>query len=42
LVLPAFNCENLTTTEAVLAATLERAHALGTRNLPLVVDITNT
>jgi fructose/tagatose bisphosphate aldolase len=41
-VLPAFNSENLTTTEAVLAATLERAHALGTSNVPIIVDITNT
>ena len=41
-VLPAFNSENLTTTEAVLAATLEHAHALGISNVPIIVDITNT
>ena len=41
-VLPAFNSENLTTMEAVLAATLEHSHARGTSNLPIIIDITNT
>jgi fructose-bisphosphate aldolase class II len=41
-VLPAFNSENLTTTEAVLAAALERARELDAADLPIIVDITNT
>ena len=41
-VLPAFNSENLTTTEAVLAAAHERAQIIGCANLPIIVDITNT
>jgi fructose-bisphosphate aldolase class II len=41
-VLPAFNTENLTTTEAVLAAAHERSQVIGCAHLPIIVDITNT
>lgn len=41
-VLPAFNTENLTTTEAVLAAAVERSQVLGCAHLPIIVDVTNT
>jgi fructose-bisphosphate aldolase class II len=41
-VLPAFNTENLTTTEAVLAAAYERSQIIGCAHLPIIVDITNT
>jgi fructose-bisphosphate aldolase class II len=40
-VLPAFNTENLTTTEAVLAAAHERSQIIGCAHLPVIVDITN-
>lgn len=40
-VLPAFNTENLTTTEAVLAAAVERGRRLGIQGLPIIIDITN-
>ena len=41
-VVPAFNSENLTTTEAVLTAAAEQAQILGCPDLPIIVDITNT
>ena len=41
-VLPAFNSENLTTTEAILAAAKAHADRMGCRNLPVIVGITNT
>ncbi len=41
-VLPAFNSENLTTTEAILAAAQEHGERIGCRQLPIIVDITNT
>lgn len=40
-VLPCFCSENLTTTEAILAASLDRAHELGIPDLPVIVAITN-
>jgi len=40
-VLPAFNTENLTTTEAVLAAACERARILGFPKVPIMIGITN-
>jgi fructose/tagatose bisphosphate aldolase len=40
-VLPCFCSENLTTTEAVLAATLEHSRAIGRDDLPVIVAITN-
>lgn len=40
-VIPAFCAENLTTSEAVLAATLEHGRALGREDLPITLAITN-
>lgn len=40
-VLPAFNSENLTTTEAVLAAAVDHGTAIGCPNLPLFVAVTH-
>ena len=40
-VMPCFCTENLTTTEAVLAATLERGRQLGREDLPICLGITN-
>jgi len=39
-VLPAFNSENLTTTEAVLAAAREHGERIGCPDVPVIVDIT--
>ena len=40
-VIPAFGTENLTTTEAVLAATAEHGEALGIPALPVMLAVTN-
>lgn len=40
-VIPAFGTENLTTTEAVLAATAEHGKALGISDLPVMLAVTN-
>jgi len=40
-VIPAFGTENLTTTEAVLAATKEHGDALGIPDLPVMLAVTN-
>lgn len=40
-VIPCFCTENLTTTEAVLSATLERGRQLGQEDLPICLGITN-
>jgi len=41
-VIPAFGTENLTTTEAILAGTLEYGRRIGRADLPVTVAITNT
>lgn len=41
-VLPAFNAENLTTTEAILTAVYEYGRLVGIENLPIIIGITNT
>lgn len=41
-VLPTFNTENLTTTEAILSAVFEYGKVIGVDNLPIIVGITNT
>ncbi|MCG2587471.1 class II fructose-bisphosphate aldolase [Rhodohalobacter sulfatireducens] len=41
-VLPTFNSENLTTTEAILSAVSEYGEFIGINNLPIIVGITNT
>jgi fructose/tagatose bisphosphate aldolase len=40
-VLPCFNAENLTTIEAILAATNEYGKAIGVPDLPIIIGITN-
>jgi fructose/tagatose bisphosphate aldolase len=40
-VLPTFNTENLTTSEAVLSAVLEYGEQIGQDNLPIIIGITN-
>lgn len=40
-VIPTFNTENLTTTEAILAATLEYSQLINQSNLPVTIGITN-
>lgn len=41
-VLPTFNTENLTTTEAILSAVSDYGKEIGIENLPITVGITNT
>lgn len=41
-VLPTFNSENLTTTEAILSAVSDYGRSIGVQNLPIIVGITNT
>lgn len=41
-VLPTFNTENLTTTEAILSAVAEHGETIGIKNLPIIIGITNT
>lgn len=41
-VLPTFNTENLTTTEAILSAVSDYGKEIGIGNLPIIVGITNT
>ncbi|MCC5943068.1 MAG: class II fructose-bisphosphate aldolase [Balneolaceae bacterium] len=41
-VLPTFNTENLTTTEAILSAVCDYGKEIGVDNLPIIVGITNT
>lgn len=41
-VLPTFNTENLTTTEAILSAVSDFGRSTGRKNLPVIVGITNT
>ena len=41
-VLPNFNSENLTTTEAILSAVSEYGESIGINNLPIIIGITNT
>ena len=40
-VLPCFNCENLTTTEAVLSAAAEFGRTVGRADMPVLVSVTN-
>ena len=40
-VLPAFNSENLTTSEAILQAAKEHGHRIGVNNIPIIIGITN-
>jgi fructose/tagatose bisphosphate aldolase len=40
-VLPAFNSENLTTSEAILAAVSDYGREIGADNLPIIIGITN-
>ncbi len=40
-VIPAFGTENLTTTEAILSATLEHSEKIDTPNIPITLAITN-
>lgn len=40
-VIPAFNSENLTTTEAILEAALEYSRRTGKPDLPITIGITN-
>ena len=40
-VIPTFNSENLTTTEAILSATLEYGRKTGRTDLPVTIGITN-
>lgn len=40
-VIPAFGTENLTTTEAVLAAVLEHSQKIGKPDLPIIIAVTN-
>lgn len=40
-VIPTFNSENLTTTEAILAAALEYSHTINIPDLPVTIGITN-
>ncbi len=40
-VIPAFNTENLTTTEAILSATLDYSRAMDQPDLPITIGITN-
>ena len=40
-VIPTFNAENLTTTEAILSATLEYSKVINQPNLPITIGITN-
>ena len=40
-VLPTFNSENLTTTEAILAATKNYGEKIGINDLPIIIGITN-
>lgn len=40
-VIPTFNTENLTTTEAILSASLEYSRKIGKPNLPVTIGITN-
>ena len=40
-VLPAFNAENLTTSEAILTAASEYGRKIGVINLPIIIGITN-
>jgi fructose/tagatose bisphosphate aldolase len=40
-VIPTFNAENLTTTEAILAAALEYSREIGQPDLPVTIGITN-
>jgi fructose-bisphosphate aldolase, class II len=40
-VLPTFNVENLTTTEAILAAAYDYGQLIGQVNLPIIIGITN-
>ncbi len=40
-VLPTFNSENLTTTEAILAATKNYGNKIGADDLPIIIGITN-
>jgi fructose-bisphosphate aldolase class II len=41
-VLPTFNAENLTTTEAILSAAMHYGDKIGVDNLPIIIGITNT
>src|SRR6056297_1616701 len=41
-VLPTFNSENITTTEAILSAVFEYGESIGINNLPIIIGITNT
>lgn len=41
-VLPTFNSENLTTTEAILSAVDDYGKTIGIKNLPIIIGITNT
>lgn len=41
-VLPTFNSENLTTTEAILSAVSDYGESKGIENLPIIIGITNT
>lgn len=41
-VLPTFNSENLTTTEAILSAVVGYGESRGIKNLPIIIGITNT
>jgi fructose/tagatose bisphosphate aldolase len=40
-VIPTFNSENLTTTEAILSASLDYSRKIGTPDLPVTIGITN-
>ena len=40
-VLPTFNVENLTTTEAILEAVNEYGQSIGVKDLPIIIGITN-
>lgn len=40
-VIPTFNSENLTTTEAILSAALEYSNKIGQQNIPVTIGITN-
>ncbi len=40
-VLPTFNSENLTTTEAILTATRDYGRTIGVEDLPIIIGITN-
>ena len=40
-VLPVFNTENLTTSEAILSSVYDYGESIGVRDLPIIVGITN-